>query len=58
MAFSIIPGREIDLLGLLKSFGLEIGSVAKAIGVDINTLNNMNKDVLRELLTSKSSSSY
>ena len=55
--FCYIAGREIDLLGLLKSFGLEIGSVAKAIGVDINTLNNMNKDVLRELLTSKSSSS-
>ena len=45
-------GQEIDFLSLLKSFGLEMGSVARAIGVDINTLNNMDKDILMELLTS------
>lgn len=45
-------GQEIDFLSLLKSFGLEMSNVARAIGVDINTLNNMDKDVLLELLTS------
>lgn len=30
-----------------------MGSVARAIGVDINTLNNMDKGVLLELLTSQ-----
>jgi len=49
-------GQEIDFLTLLQSFGVDMGSVAHALGVDINTLINMDKDVLMHLLTSHSSS--
>ena len=48
--------QEIDFLTLLQSFGVDMGSVAHALGVDINTLINMDKDVLMHLLTSHSSS--
>jgi hypothetical protein len=51
--FLSFTGQEIDFLSLLKSFGFEMDSVARALGVDINTLNNMDKDVLLELLTSQ-----
>ena len=49
-------GQEIDFLTLLQSFGVDIGSFARALGVDITTLINMDKDVLLDLLTSHSSS--
>ena len=51
-----ISGQEIDFLSLLKSFGSDMEKVAKAFGVDMNTLNNMDRDVLLELLTSQSGS--
>ena len=38
---------------LLESFGLDMKSVAQALGIDISTLNNMDKDVLLHLLTSQ-----
>ena len=47
------PGEEMDFLELLKSFGLDMASVATALGIDIATLNNMDKDVLLHLLTSQ-----
>ena len=53
----IISGQEIDTLDLLKSFGSDLGKIARAMGYDIQTLNNMDKNVLRKLLTSPSSSS-
>ncbi|XP_020292633.1 palmitoleoyl-protein carboxylesterase notum1 isoform X2 [Pseudomyrmex gracilis] len=44
-------GEEMDLIELLKSFGLEMASVANALGVDIHTLNSMDHDELLTLLT-------
>ena len=55
--FLIISGQEMDTLELLRSFGSDLGKIAKAMGYDIQTLNNMDKNVLRQLLTSPSSSS-
>ena len=43
----------MDFLELLESFGLDMKSVAQALGIDIATLNNMDKDVLLHLLTSQ-----
>ena len=45
----------MDFLELLKSFGLDMQSVAKALGIDEATLNNMDKEVLLHLLTSQAS---
>ncbi|CAG9764236.1 unnamed protein product [Ceutorhynchus assimilis] len=44
-------GEEMDFLELLKSFGLDMESVANALGVDMNTLNNMDQGHLLNLLT-------
>ncbi|KAK0084685.1 hypothetical protein PV325_006595 [Microctonus aethiopoides] len=44
-------GEEMDFIELLKSFGLDMKSVANALGIDINTLNNMDHDELLNLLT-------
>ena len=48
-------GEEIDFLRLLKSFGFDMHQVATAIGVDIDTLQNMESEKLLELLSSKNS---
>ncbi|XP_054272506.1 palmitoleoyl-protein carboxylesterase NOTUM [Macrosteles quadrilineatus] len=47
-------GEEMDFLELLKSFGLDLMSVANALGIDINTLNNMDPEELLNLLTQQS----
>ncbi len=44
-------GEEMDFIQLLKSFGLDMSSVANALGIDMHTLNNMDHDVLLHLLT-------
>ncbi|KAI4485879.1 hypothetical protein M0804_006368 [Polistes exclamans] len=44
-------GEEMDFIELLKSFGLDMMSVANALGIDIQTLNNMGNDELLNLLT-------
>ncbi|XP_012273721.1 palmitoleoyl-protein carboxylesterase NOTUM [Orussus abietinus] len=44
-------GEEMDFIELLKSFGLDMKSVANALGIDIQTLNNMDHDELLNLLT-------
>lgn len=49
-----ITGEEMDFLELLKSFGLNMGSVASALGIKLTDLNNMDQDVLLHLLTSQS----
>ena len=49
----VISGEEMDFLELLESFGLDMKSVAHALGIDISTLNNMDQDVLLHLLTSQ-----
>ena len=49
----IFTGEEMDFLDLLESFGLDMKSVAQALGIDETALNNMDKDVLLHLLTSQ-----
>lgn len=44
-------GEEMDFIDLLKSFGLDMASVADALGIDMHTLNNMDHDQLLNLLT-------
>ncbi len=51
IGFYVSLGEELDLLELLKSFGLDMMNVASALGVDIHTLNNMNQRELIGLLT-------
>lgn len=45
----------MDFIELLKSFGLDMMSVANALGIDINTLNNMDPQELLNLLTQQTS---
>ena len=56
MIYTIVSGEEMDFLDLLKSFGLDMRSVASALGIDEAALNNMDPDVLLHLLTSRSAS--
>ncbi|XP_037881000.1 palmitoleoyl-protein carboxylesterase NOTUM isoform X2 [Glossina fuscipes] len=44
-------GEEMRFLELLSSFGLDIEAVATALGVDMQTLNNMDRTELVNLLT-------
>lgn len=44
-------GEEMDFIELLKSFGLNMTSVAEALGIDMQTLDNMDHDELLNLLT-------
>ena len=44
----------MDFLELLKSFGLDMQSVASALGIKMADLTNMDQDVLLHLLTSQS----
>lgn len=44
-------GDEMDIIELLKSFGLDMESVANALGIDMTTLNNMDQGELLNLLT-------
>lgn len=48
-------GEEMDFIELLKSFGLDMMSVANALGIDIQTLNNMDHEELLNLLTQQAS---
>lgn len=48
----LIPaGEEMNFTELLKSFGLDMASVASALGIDIHTLNSMGNDELLLILT-------
>lgn len=44
-------GEEMRFLELLASFGLDMEAVAAALGVDMHTLNNMDRTELVNLLT-------
>lgn len=44
-------GEEMDFIELLKSFGLDMQSVAEALGIDMQTLTNMDQSELLNLLT-------
>ncbi|KAH0956419.1 hypothetical protein HN011_011822 [Eciton burchellii] len=46
-------GEEMDFIELLKSFGLDMKSVANALGIDIHTLNSMDQEELLNLLTQR-----
>ncbi|XP_017101506.2 palmitoleoyl-protein carboxylesterase NOTUM [Drosophila bipectinata] len=46
-----LTGEEMRFLELLTSFGLDIEAVAAALGVDMHTLNNMERTELVSLLT-------
>lgn len=46
-----LTGEEMRFLELLSSFGLDIEAVATALGVDMQTLNNMDHTELVNLLT-------
>ncbi|XP_031334344.1 palmitoleoyl-protein carboxylesterase NOTUM-like isoform X2 [Photinus pyralis] len=48
-------GDEMDFIELLKSFGLDMESVADALGIDMPTFNNMDPSELLNLLTQQSS---
>lgn len=45
----------MDFIELLKSFGLDMESVADALGIDMATLNNMDHAELLNLLTQQAS---
>ncbi|XP_058123090.1 palmitoleoyl-protein carboxylesterase NOTUM [Anopheles ziemanni] len=46
-----LTGEEMKFLELLASFGLDMDAVATALGVDMQTLNNMDRAELVNLLT-------
>lgn len=46
-----VTGEEMKILELLSSFGLDMDGVAAALGVDIQTLNNMEHYELLSMLT-------
>ncbi|KAH8360819.1 hypothetical protein KR084_004349 [Drosophila pseudotakahashii] len=46
-----MTGEEMRFLELLTAFGLDIEAVAAALGVDMHTLNNMERTELVNLLT-------
>lgn len=46
-----LTGEEMRFLELLSSFGLDIEAVATALGIDMQTLNNMDHAELVNLLT-------
>ncbi|KAM7357035.1 palmitoleoyl-protein carboxylesterase notum isoform 2-T2 [Cochliomyia hominivorax] len=46
-----VTGEEMRFLELLASFGLDIEAVATALGLDMQTLNNMDRTELVNLLT-------
>lgn len=50
-----LTGEEMRFLELLASFGLDIEAVATALGVDMQTLNNMEHAELVKLLTQQTS---
>ncbi|XP_074030873.1 palmitoleoyl-protein carboxylesterase notum isoform X2 [Leptinotarsa decemlineata] len=50
-----LTGEEMDFKELLQSFGLDMNNVAEALGIDIQTLNNMDQSELLNLLTQQSS---
>lgn len=50
-----LTGEEMKFLELLTSFGLDMDAVAQALGVDMQTLNNMDHRELIKLFTESAS---
>lgn len=44
-------GEEMDFIDLLLQFGLDLSSIANALGMDVPTLQTMDHDTLLRLLT-------
>lgn len=55
MVTNPITGEEMRFLELLTSFGLDIEAVAAALGMDMQTLSNMDRTELVNLLTQQAS---
>ncbi|XP_053650994.2 palmitoleoyl-protein carboxylesterase NOTUM isoform X1 [Cherax quadricarinatus] len=49
--FNPFTGEEMNFVELLKSFGLDMTSVAKTLGIDIHTLNSMDNSEILRILT-------
>ncbi|XP_064596802.1 palmitoleoyl-protein carboxylesterase notum1'-like [Liolophura sinensis] len=43
--------EEMDFIDLLMQFGLDVSSIANALGMDMETLQSMDHDVLMQMLT-------
>lgn len=43
-------GEEMDFIDLLMQFGLDVGSIANALGMDLATLQKMDHDSLLQML--------
>ena len=44
-------GEELDFIDLLLQFGLDLSSIANALGMDLPTLQTMDHDLLLQMLT-------
>ncbi|XP_039965268.1 palmitoleoyl-protein carboxylesterase NOTUM [Bactrocera tryoni] len=55
MVTNPLTGEEMRFLELLTSFGLDIEAVAAALGIDMQTLSNMDRTELINLLTQQAS---
>lgn len=55
MVTNPLTGEEMRFLELLTSFGLDIEAVAAALGIDMQTLSNMDRTELINLLTQQTS---
>ncbi|CAD7003911.1 unnamed protein product [Ceratitis capitata] len=55
MVTNPLTGEEMRFLELLTSFGLDIEAVAAALGIDMQTLSNMDRAELINLLTQQAS---
>ena len=44
-------GEEMDFIDLLMQFGLDLSSIANALGMDLSTLQSMEHDQLLKMLT-------
>jgi len=49
-----MTGQELEFKDLLQSFGLDMPSMARALGIDLHTLNSMDHRVLLHVLTQHS----
>ncbi len=47
----LFPGKNMELIDLLQSFGTDMGNVASALDIDIETLRTMDKHLLSKMLT-------
>ena len=47
-------GEEMDFIDLLLQFGLDLTSIANALGMDLTTLQTMDHDILLQLMVQQS----